>query len=253
MFIEARTKGIVLASYDLNRADKIFICFTLDFGKIEIIGRGVKKSSSRLASHLESFIVSDFLIILGAKNYVLRSCFTLKNFLNLKRNLKLYFAASYLLELADKLTAANDPEPKIFFLLAESLNMLNKTKDKKEMDFILLRFQLKLLDALGFRPRFDACVLCHGDLKNKNMFFSVKYGGVICNHCEEKDMDSLKFTARLAAEMEQISEKSIPSDNKTAVFANKYSADILRQIGSLLVLHQLGKKTKSEYFIAKGF
>ncbi len=249
MFIDARTKGVVLASYDLDQGDKIFICYVSDFGKIEVIGRGVKKSSSRLAPHLEIFTVSDLLIIFGAKNNILRSAFTAENFINLRRNFDLYFAGSYLLELIDKLTPFNDPEPQIFSLLFESLTLLNEAKNKKEIEFIVSRFQFKFLDLLGLRPRFDKCILCGREVVKKNSYFSFKHEGVICDRCPRRETGVLRFTDNSAAALEIIFRKNNGADGKGASIKKETIGD-LRKIGSHLVLCHLGKKLRSEPFLA---
>lgn len=249
MFVEARTKGIVLASYDLDKADKIFICYTLDYGKIEIIGRGVKKSSSRLAAHLEIFIINDLLLIFSAKNNILRSCFTIDNFTNIRRNMDLYFSSSYILELVDKMAPLNDPEPRIFFLLAESLNMLNAAKNKNEMEFIVSRFQFKFLDLSGLHPRFDECVLCGKKTSYENMFFSFKNEGAVCSRCKNNEAGSLKLTAKLAKALDVVFEEfgCRIRDGKSVM--NKETAGALRKIGSFLIMCHLGKKIMSEAYI----
>ncbi len=236
-----------MAGYDLDQADKIFICYTSDFGKIEIIARGVKKASSRLAAHLETFTLSDYLIILSAKNNILRSCFSIENFTNLSRNLDLYFAASYLLEATDKSTPLNDPEPRIFSLLAESLNRLNRIKNKKEIGFIVSRFQIKFLDISGLKPCFDRCALCGGQ-EIENMFFSFKRGGAVCGNCKKREEESMRITFETAKAAENILRDFDSAEAGKTDFLRGAGRD-LQKIGNFLISWNLGKKIKAEKFI----
>lgn len=246
MSVEVRTKGTVLASYDLSQTDKMFVCYTSDFGKMDLIGRGVKKASSRLASHLEPFIVNELVIILGVKNSVIRSCFAIDNFWNLRRNLKLYFAASYLLDLTDKLTIPNDPENQIFSLLTSSLHMLNEAKSQKEIDLIIAHFQFRIMDHTGYRPHLDNCVVCHNAISENDLVFSVKFGGVMHSRHKIRDKHAFKISSSMTRRIQEMLESD---HDKKSFSGDKNVFKEMIKIGYLLVTYQLGKRVKSERFL----
>lgn len=57
--------GIVLLKRDFREHDRIYTIYTCDYGKIEALGRGTRKITSKLASHLEPPSAVDLLIIQG--------------------------------------------------------------------------------------------------------------------------------------------------------------------------------------------
>lgn len=63
--ISHHTTGIVLLKCDFREHDRIYTIYTHDYGKIEALGRGTRKITSKLASHLEPPGVVDLLIIQG--------------------------------------------------------------------------------------------------------------------------------------------------------------------------------------------
>lgn len=59
------TTGIILLKRDFREHDRIYTIYTTDHGKIEALGRGTRKITSKLASHLEPPSLVDLLIVRG--------------------------------------------------------------------------------------------------------------------------------------------------------------------------------------------
>ena len=55
MFIHYRTNGVMIKKKDLGEADQLFTIYTKDFGKLEILGKAIRKISSKLRSGAELF------------------------------------------------------------------------------------------------------------------------------------------------------------------------------------------------------
>ena len=50
-----RTQAVILRRRDVGDADRVLTVFTPDRGKLELIGKGIRKTTSRKAGHLETF------------------------------------------------------------------------------------------------------------------------------------------------------------------------------------------------------
>ena len=50
-----RAQGIVLRHVEVGEADRILTLYTLEYGKVQAIAKGVRKLRSRKAGHLEPF------------------------------------------------------------------------------------------------------------------------------------------------------------------------------------------------------
>ena len=81
--------------------------------------------------------------------------------LALGRNLEAFAFAGYLCELADRLVAGSEPDPRGFWLLDEAIASCTVTGASPH-PLVLRRFELGLLDALGDLPALERCSVCGG-------------------------------------------------------------------------------------------
>ena len=95
------------------------------------------------------------------------------------------------MELTDKLLPEELPQPRIFNLLVDFLEALEKRE--KKHGTIVMAYIIKVLDLLGTMPELDNCVACgkspakeDGKLVAKQFLFSVKEGGMICPGCAKE-------------------------------------------------------------------
>src|SRR3954464_9254247 len=57
--------GIVLRRYNLGESDRILVVYTRERGKIRVIAKGVRRTASKLAGHLEAFSHVNLLLAQG--------------------------------------------------------------------------------------------------------------------------------------------------------------------------------------------
>ena len=65
------------------------------------------------------------------------------------------------------------------------------SEEKKDFDFILSVFKIKLLCLIGYRPRIRECINC--GQKNNLHNFSIKNNGMLCENCYLKDKASIQI------------------------------------------------------------
>ena len=58
-------KAITLKRIDIKEADRLFVFYTKEHGKVEAVARGVKKINSKMAGHLEPLGIVDLMIARG--------------------------------------------------------------------------------------------------------------------------------------------------------------------------------------------
>src|SRR5258706_6458598 len=59
------TEAIVLRRTDFGEADRILTLFTPSYGKVRAIAKGARRTTSRLAGHLEPFTRTQLLLATG--------------------------------------------------------------------------------------------------------------------------------------------------------------------------------------------
>ena len=86
MFFKYRTQGFILKKEDRGETDQLFTIFTRDFGKLEVLGKAIRKISSKLRSGMEIFYLSEIEFIQGKTYKTLTDIFLIKKFQNLRKN-----------------------------------------------------------------------------------------------------------------------------------------------------------------------
>ena len=106
---------------DLGEADRIVTLFSRDEGKMRAVAKGVRRTTSRSAGHLEPFTLSDVLLAVGRELDVISQADTLDAFRGIREDLVLTTHAYYLAELVDLLTEDRTENRAVFDVLVEGL------------------------------------------------------------------------------------------------------------------------------------
>src|SRR6266851_2104167 len=165
---------------DLGEADRIVTFFSRDEGKIRAVAKGVRRTTSRSAGHLEPFTLSDVMFAVGRELDVISQADTLESFRQVREDLVLTTHAYYLAEVVDLLTEDRMENRAVFDALVDGLRDLADNPDSR---LVLIVFHLRLLEALGYRPELRECVTCRVSIEPARNQFSALMGGVLCPGC----------------------------------------------------------------------
>jgi DNA repair protein RecO (recombination protein O) len=175
-----KTKAIVLNRKKAGNYDASVFLYTLDHGKLSLIARGLQKSSSKLAGHLEPLNLVELMIIKGRGRDYVGSAISENSFLNIKSDYdKLNLAGQGIKFLSD-LSFDDQADFNIFLTLKDFLSNLNESDN----ELSLLCFKLKILRLLGYDFNFSSCSLCS---KSGTNFFDYFDKEVLCEDCLEKE------------------------------------------------------------------
>jgi DNA repair protein RecO (recombination protein O) len=184
MFVHYRTKGIIFKKEDRGEADQLFTFYTEDFGKLEILGRAIRKISSKLRSGAELFYLSEIEFIQGKTHKTLTDAISIEKFRNLRESLKRLSIAYKISEVLDKLVKFQEPDEKIWQLLNEVFQKLNSLSLViSHLSLLYYYFLWNFLSILGYKPELYKCVFCQKKLIPEKLYFSPKEGGLICQNC----------------------------------------------------------------------
>ena len=182
-----RARGFVLKRMDLGEADRILTLYTREHGKLRAVAKGVRKTTSRSAGHLEPFILSDLALAVGKELDVISQAETKNAFREVREDLILTTHAYYLAELTDLLTDDRLENREVFDALVDGLTALAERQDAR---LVIISFQLRVLDALGYRPELRECVSCRATIQPGKNQFSALLGGVVCPGCGPNELSA---------------------------------------------------------------
>jgi len=186
MFVHYRVKGIVFKKLDRKDADQLFSIYTKDFGRLEILGKAIRKTTSKLRSGIEIFYLSEIEFIQGKSYKTLTDTVVIKKFKNLRKDLKRLEIAYRIGQILDDLIKGQEPDENIWNLLLEVFGKLNDSSFKN-IETVYYYFLWKFLSILGYRPDLYDCSACQKKLKPEALYFSPEQEGIVCKNCFSKD------------------------------------------------------------------
>ena len=178
------TPAIVLRQRKLGDADKILTLYSAAHGKIDVVAKGVRKTKSRFAGHVEPLTQATFLLARGKSLDVLTQVETVESFQELRDDLDRLSRALYCCELLDRFTEAHSENFALYRLLLDTLRRIGVRPD---IDTAVRYYEMALLDAMGYRPELDECVTCRERLKAETNYWSAGAGGVVCPNCRRDE------------------------------------------------------------------
>jgi len=174
------TEAIILRHQDLGEADRIITVFTPRFGKLRVVAKGVKRPRSRLAGHLDSLCEVNLLLARGRNLDIVTQAQVADQFLALRRSLSRIAQGLYAAELVNCFMADNMAHPAVYHLLQATLAHLATPSPNP---LVLRRFEMRLLEEIGYRPQLQQCLACGDDNVGADCYFSPSGGGILCSGC----------------------------------------------------------------------
>lgn len=173
-----KVRGIVLGRHNLGEADRIVAFFTLEQGKLRAVARGVRKTLSRQAGHIEPFSEVDLMLAQGRNLDIVTSA-RLNWYPNELTGDYDRLRLAYLMARSiERLTDDNHASAGVYKLLGYSLRWLNDHGASPTLEFF---FKLRLLGDLGYKPQLNVCAHCGRPLAQ--IYPSPEHGGMICGSC----------------------------------------------------------------------
>jgi DNA repair protein RecO (recombination protein O) len=182
-FRSFRASAVVLRHSDWGEADRILTLYTREQGMVRAIAKGARKVTSRKAGHLQPFTHITVQLAKGRDLLIVTQVETVNAFLPLHDDLVKTGYAAYVVELLLRFSYEEESaNPSIFRLLVDTLDRIEKEDDA----WLAIRYyEMRFLDAVGFRPQLFECANCGREILAEDQFFSFTAGGVICPRCGE--------------------------------------------------------------------
>ena len=227
-------QGIVLSASDRKEKDKWIKLYTLEYGKIMALLKGVKNANAKLKFASQPFCFAEFCI--EDKNVITQADLK-ESFCDLSLDYDRYLIGCKMLRLIDDLTLFDSVEnPNLFLTLLKSLNLLTNYQNLSEK-LIFAKFLVEVLSNLGYKLNLNNCANC-GSTMLTNCFYDFSINGIVCVGC--KSAYSIKIEKEVYVALKSL--VSIDFSNIT----NLKISDITLKIGTNFL-----SKVYSEHFNKK--
>ena len=195
--MEYKYTGIILGKRDIGETDRIYNVYTLEQGKISAIARGVRKSKSKLAGHLENYYLVDLTVMRNRGMGNIASSIVENNFKKIRNDFDSLEKVFRVSKAFNRLINDQEKDVNTFFLFLDYLEALDKisdSPDEVQKNLITQGFIFKLLDCLGYKIELNRCVKCEGKLSRSRNFFDYNLGGAVCKDCARGANDVLSIS-----------------------------------------------------------
>lgn len=182
----SKTHAVVLRKIDYSETSQVVRFYSRDAGKVTAIAKGSKREKSAFHGPFDLFTVYELVRIEKDEGQldIITQAQVVRDFLNLRTDLRRYAAASYAAEFVDEMTVEVQQNAGLYELLIDTLADLNAGR---AVDRAVFRFEAHALRILGHFPRLLECGTCRRKVAQLEAYFSPRDGGAICPLCKPKD------------------------------------------------------------------
>jgi DNA repair protein RecO (recombination protein O) len=189
--------ALVLRTTDWSETSRIATLWTREFGKVRVLAKGGRRLKSNFESALDLLTLCSIVFLRKSSGGLdlLTEAQVVERFPRLRTDLPALYAAYYVAELLADWTEDFDPHPSLFDEACATLRTLGTAGVATGPR--LARFELVLLQELGYRPALTTCAACGESIPaaEAGLVFSPSAGGVLCRNCRPKHRDARPLSA----------------------------------------------------------
>lgn len=185
-----RDRAFVLRAEPFREQDRWLSCYGRALGKFVAVARGSRTLQAKHLGHIEPLSEVDVMIAKGTTFDKVAVARLATPRLHVRRSLSAAVLAGAAADFVDRLTHPGAPDPFLYELLQEVLDVLLDTSDDVTPvrgQFLFATFSLKMLRMLGHVPDMDRCGHCRVALKD-DVFLMTHLGVVVCARCRHVEL-----------------------------------------------------------------
>jgi len=176
-----------LKKVERGENDQLLTVYTKDFGKLEILGKAIRKIKSKLRGETDIFYLSEIEFIQGKAYKTLTDAILIEKFENIRKSLKKLKIAYQIAKIFDELVKGQEKDENLWNLLLETFDRLN-SRSLLTVHCLLIYYYFlwNFFSILGYQPELYNCSICQKKIKPEILYFNPKEGGIICSQCYKK-------------------------------------------------------------------
>ena len=241
-----RCEGLTLRKASIGEADLVVTIFTAERGKVRAVGKGARRSTSKLVGHLEPLTLSRFAMANGRDLDIVAQAEVLDGFAPVKADITTMTRGLYVAELLDGFGPEDSASRGLFRL---AVGVLRALPDAAGPEMPLRYFEFHLLRLTGMLPELYQCVECRREVEPGGHRFSINLGGVLCPACNPAEAWARPLSLRAMKVLRLIHRGGLAEAAKLNV--GPAVAAELKAILSSTIRYWLGRDIRSSAFLER--
>lgn len=183
-----RTQAILLRAVSYSEADRLFLAYTKEFGRVEVLGKSIRKITSKLGASSRLFSLIELEFIQGKSHKIITDTLALDKFNGIRQDLKKLAQAQQMAHALASLAVREEKDEKVWQLLIETFSFLEQypANDSGSTLLVYFYFLWKLLVFSGYTPELYFCPVCSKRLTPEIFYFIPQEGGLVCGNCSSR-------------------------------------------------------------------
>ena len=237
-----KTAAVVIGSFPLGESDRLVTFYSRDFGKIRGVAKSARRMRSRFGSALELCTLGELVFFDGGRSELVRvDHFDItRPFDRVREDLEKLAQAAWMIECVARLTAERDRHVALFGLLVRGLRALDGPRPPAR---VAMAFGVRCVEALGHRPRLDACIACGRAYPFPRP--ALGDGGVLCEACARRGGETRAISPEAVGAFERL--RAVSWDESLALPLGRAEAE-LPALLEAQVARLIGHPTRSTKF-----
>ena len=239
-----RCEALTLRKTPMGEADMMVTLYTREWGKLRVMAKGARRSTSKLVGHLEPLTRVKLSLAQGRSLDLITQAQMMGNFDRLKNDLAAITKGLYVAELLDGFGAESNPNEPLYHLAVETLESIGQNPGS---EWPLRFFELQLLRVSGLMPELYRCVECRQPIGAGRHRFSASLGGTLCLDCHPVEANVRPLSLRALKVLRLLHRGPLPK-----VIPLQVAGGLERELKSLLTItvrYWLDREIRSNSFL----
>jgi DNA repair protein RecO (recombination protein O) len=208
--MESTVQAIVLKRIDSGETDRRLTLLTREFGKVDAVAKGARKSASRLAGSSDPLSCSKMTFAAGKKNRFITQTQPLTSFRGLRADFDRLTFALALAELYAAVVPWEEEAPEVYDLLLTSLEAIERHPKPLAA---LAWAEVQFLQVAGFLPQFGTCVVTDSAIAEPAPFVSPQAGGYVSPEHAVRFSDRFRSRPEVLIGLSRLADADTPPSN----------------------------------------
>ena len=188
--MDVTTKAVALRATDYKENDKFILLYSLEYGKITVHAKGIRKANAKLKFAGDQFCFGQYELAKTDDRFTLKTCDQIESFYSLREDVVVYYGACTIAECLANYTEEGQAEPNVF---VETLKALQALTNGVEPLLVTLRYLFAFVEMQGLKMQLKECIVC--GKSSKKLYLDLQRGGLLCDAC--RSPDSMPISARV--------------------------------------------------------
>lgn len=210
-----KVNGLVIRESDHGENDKLLTILTEKYGKLYVVGKGVKSLRNRHMACAQLFSYASYNFRKRGNFYYITDSDLIENYYDIRNDILKLSLSNFICDVLCEVSREGTEEKDILKLALNTFYAI--AKDVRPLEFIRASFEMRIATECGFMPDLSGCTECN--TSNPQLaFIDIMNGNFICDKCRS----STSFTVVKDSFFETGVEKPVSIVSDAVLSAMRY-------------------------------